>query len=132
VASIDFFNANKYTVCNIHHPPILTSTSSPHPHQYVSPSPQASPCLFVSPWLAINGIELWLVFSSPVKSGFLTPKWATVDRNRSKPLPILRGPQPNRRGPVLFGSVAPEDRLRPVSTAIVIGNISYYIGLTTN
>jgi hypothetical protein len=75
---------------------------------------------------------LGLVFSSPVKSGFLTPKWATVDRNRSKPLPILRGPQPNRRGPVLFGSVAPEDRLRPVSTAIVIGNISYYIGLTTN
>jgi hypothetical protein len=79
------------------------------------------------PSIIVSGLILFLVFSSPVKSGFLTPKWETVDRNRSKPLPILRGPQPNRRGPV-----APEDRLRPVSTAIVIGNISYYIGLTTN
>ncbi|KIK00080.1 hypothetical protein K443DRAFT_42449, partial [Laccaria amethystina LaAM-08-1] len=59
--------------------------------------------------------SLLLVFKSLVKSGFLTQKWATVDRNQSKPLPILRGPQPNQRGPVLFGSVAPK---RPVSTAI--------------
>jgi hypothetical protein len=54
-----------------------------------------------------------IVFKSPVKSGFLTPKGATVDRNRSKPLPLLGGPQPNRIGPVLFGSVAPQ---RPVGT----------------
>ncbi|KIJ95050.1 hypothetical protein K443DRAFT_109451 [Laccaria amethystina LaAM-08-1] len=52
-----------------------------------------------------NGFQEQLVFSSLVKSGFLTPKWATVDRNRSKPLPILRGPQPNRRGPDRFFAV---------------------------
>jgi hypothetical protein len=55
------------------------------------------------------------VFKSPVKSGILTPKWATVDRNRSKPLPILHGPQPNQIGLVLFGSVAPK---RPVETSL--------------
>ena len=57
--------------------------------------------------------RLGLVFKSPVKSGFLTPKGATVDRNQSKLLPLLGGPQPNRIGPVLFGSVAPQ---RPVGT----------------
>ena len=49
-----------------------------------------------------------LVFKSLVKSGFLTPKGATMDCNQSKPLPLLGGPQPNRIGPVLFGSVAPQ------------------------
>jgi hypothetical protein len=70
-----------------------------------------------------------IVFKSPVKSGFLTPKGATVDRNRSKPLPILRGPQPNRIGPVLFGSVAPK---RPVETGLNRYFYSKYLYYMTN
>ena len=56
-----------------------------------------------------------LVFKSPVKSSFLTLKWATTDHNLSKLLPILRGLQPNQRGPVLFSLVAPK---RPVETGL--------------
>jgi len=57
--------------------------------------------------------QVWVVFKSLVKSGFLTPKGATVDCNWFKPLPLLGGPQPNQIGLVLFGSVAPQ---RPVGT----------------
>jgi hypothetical protein len=86
----------------------ITFMSQPWPH-----------CLYRQPCQC----SLLLVFKSLVKSGFLTQKWATVDRNQSKPLPILRGPQPNQRGPVLFGSVAPK---RPVSTAIRTVYMLYY------
>jgi hypothetical protein len=83
-------------------------------HTAVSKSPLLQACLnVISKEKALPLPPV--VFKSPVKSGFLTLKWATVDRNRSKPLPILRGLQLNQIGPVLFSSVAPK---RPVETGL--------------
>jgi hypothetical protein len=44
-----------------------------------------------------------LVFASSVQSGFLPPKRATVDRNRSRTDPHIAGTEPDHLGPVYFG-----------------------------
>ncbi|KIK01573.1 hypothetical protein K443DRAFT_98334, partial [Laccaria amethystina LaAM-08-1] len=54
-----------------------------------------------------------LVFTSSVQSGFLPPKWATVDRNRSRTDPNIAGTEPDHLGPVYFG---PWDRFKPTQT----------------
>ena len=41
-----------------------------------------------------------VVFASPVQSGFLPPKRATVDRNRSRTDPDVAGTEPDHLGPV--------------------------------
>jgi len=46
---------------------------------------------------------LFLVFASPVQSGFLPPKRATVDRNRSRTDPDIMGTEPDHLGPVFCG-----------------------------
>jgi len=43
---------------------------------------------------------LRVVFASPVQSGFLPPKRATVDRNRSRTDPDIAGTEPDHLGPV--------------------------------
>ena len=45
----------------------------------------------------------WVVFAGPVQSGFLPPKQATVDRNRSRTNPDIEGTKPNHLGPVFCG-----------------------------
>jgi hypothetical protein len=54
-----------------------------------------------------------LVFASSVQSGFLPPKRATVDRNRSRTDPHIAGTEPDHLGPVYFG---PWDRFKPIQT----------------
>ncbi|KIK05243.1 hypothetical protein K443DRAFT_91651, partial [Laccaria amethystina LaAM-08-1] len=54
-----------------------------------------------------------LVFASSVQSGFLPPKRATVDRNRSRTDPNIAGTEPDHLGPVYFG---PWDRFKPIQT----------------
>jgi hypothetical protein len=54
-----------------------------------------------------------LVFASSVQSGFLPPKWATVDRNRSRTDPHIAGTEPDHLGPVYFGSW---DQFKPIQT----------------
>jgi len=39
-----------------------------------------------------------LVFASPVQSGFLPPKWATVNRNWSRTDPDIVGTEPDHLG----------------------------------
>ncbi|KIK06117.1 hypothetical protein K443DRAFT_25793, partial [Laccaria amethystina LaAM-08-1] len=51
--------------------------------------------------------SLLLVFASSVQSGFLPPKRATVDRNRSRTDPNIAGTEPDHLGPVYF---SPWDR----------------------
>ncbi|KIJ92418.1 hypothetical protein K443DRAFT_64676, partial [Laccaria amethystina LaAM-08-1] len=46
-----------------------------------------------------------------VQSGFLPPKWATVDRNRSRTDPHIAGTELDHLGPVYFG---PWDRFKPI------------------
>ncbi|KIJ97247.1 hypothetical protein K443DRAFT_47325, partial [Laccaria amethystina LaAM-08-1] len=60
--------------------------------------------------------DLWssfavLCFRSPVQSGFLHPKRATVDRNRSRTDPDIGGTGPDHLGPVFCG---PRNQKRPV------------------
>jgi len=45
----------------------------------------------------------WLVFTSPVQSGFLPPKRATVNCNRSRTDPDIVGTEPDHLGPVFCG-----------------------------
>jgi hypothetical protein len=54
-----------------------------------------------------------IVFASSVQSGFLPPKRATVDRNRSRTDPHIAGTEPDHLGPVYFG---PWDRFKPIQT----------------
>jgi hypothetical protein len=54
-----------------------------------------------------------VVFASSVQSGFLPPKRATVDRNRSRTDPHIAGTEPDHLGPVYFG---PWDRFKPIQT----------------
>jgi hypothetical protein len=54
-----------------------------------------------------------VVFASSVQSGFLPPKWATVDRNRSRTDPHIAGTEQDHLGPVYFG---PWDRFKPIQT----------------
>jgi hypothetical protein len=58
-----------------------------------------------------QGEDVCLVFASSVQSGFLPPKRATVDRNRSRTDPHIAGTEPDHLGPVYFG---PWDRFKPV------------------
>ena len=55
-----------------------------------------------------------VVYAGPVRSGFSVPKWATGNHNRGFSCPFWGQPQPNRLGPVLIGSVASNNRLKPV------------------
>ena len=43
---------------------------------------------------------LFLVFASPVQSGFLPQKRATIDRNQSRTDPDIAGTEPDHLGPV--------------------------------
>jgi hypothetical protein len=54
-----------------------------------------------------------VVFASSVQSGFLPPKRATVDRNRSRTDPNIAGTEPDHLGPVYFG---PWDRFKLIQT----------------
>ena len=45
-------------------------------------------------------ITVYLVFASPVQSGFLPPKRATIDCNRSRTNPDIAGTEPDHLGPV--------------------------------
>ena len=54
-----------------------------------------------------------IVFAGPVQSGFLPPKWATVDRNRSRTNPDIEGTEPNHLGLVFCG---PWCQFRPIQT----------------
>ena len=56
-----------------------------------------------------------LVFKNPVWSSFYPPKEATVDCDRSEPLPIIDGPRLNQIGLVLFSSIAVQNRSPPVA-----------------
>ncbi|EDR12475.1 uncharacterized protein LACBIDRAFT_311924 [Laccaria bicolor S238N-H82] len=63
-----------------------------------------------------------LVFASSVQSGFLPPKRATVDRNRSRTDPDIEGTEPNHLGPVYFGLWS---RFRPIQTGFFAYNLLY-------
>jgi hypothetical protein len=63
------------------------------------------------------------VFKGPVRSGFLAPKGATVNRNRLRLHPSVQTTGPNHKGPVQIGPVVvhqpvstglKEDQLKPV------------------
>ena len=58
---------------------------------------------------------LHLVFGSPVRSGFLTPRVINRNRNRSFYFRIPKKTGPNRCGPVHIGFLRSQDRLRPVT-----------------
>ncbi|EDQ98281.1 uncharacterized protein LACBIDRAFT_304698 [Laccaria bicolor S238N-H82] len=62
------------------------------------------------------------VFASSVQSGFLPPKRATVDRNRSRTDPDIEGTEPNHLGPVYFGLWS---RFRPIQTGFFAYNLLY-------
>ncbi|EDQ99196.1 uncharacterized protein LACBIDRAFT_317458 [Laccaria bicolor S238N-H82] len=63
-----------------------------------------------------------LVFASSVQSGFLPPKRATADRNRSRTDPDIEGTEPNHLGPVYFGLWS---RFRPIQTGFFAYNLLY-------
>ncbi|EDQ98853.1 uncharacterized protein LACBIDRAFT_318615 [Laccaria bicolor S238N-H82] len=63
-----------------------------------------------------------IVFASSVQSGFLPPKRATVDRNRSRTDPDIEGTEPNHLGPVYFGLWS---RFRPIQTGFFAYNLLY-------
>ena len=50
--------------------------------------------------ILFDGQKRYLVFASPVQSGFLPPKLATVDRNQSRTDPDIAGTEPDHLGPV--------------------------------
>ncbi|KIJ99022.1 hypothetical protein K443DRAFT_102995 [Laccaria amethystina LaAM-08-1] len=54
-----------------------------------------------------------IVFASSVQSGFLPPKRATMDRNRSRTDPHIAGTEPDHLGPVYFG---PWDQFKLIQT----------------
>ncbi|EDR07436.1 uncharacterized protein LACBIDRAFT_298627 [Laccaria bicolor S238N-H82] len=62
------------------------------------------------------------MFASSVQSGFLPPKRATVDRNRSRTDPDIEGTEPNHLGPVYFGLWS---RFRPIQTGFFSYNVLY-------
>ena len=55
-----------------------------------------------------------LVFESPVRSGFLTPRVIDRDRDRSFEIEIGQKTGPNRYGPVFCGLLQLQDRSKPV------------------
>ncbi|KIJ90399.1 hypothetical protein K443DRAFT_116645, partial [Laccaria amethystina LaAM-08-1] len=58
----------------------------------------------------------------PVQSGFLRPKRATVDRNRSRTDPDIGGTGPDHLGPVFCG---PCNQKRPVRTGFLVRACKY-------
>ncbi|KIJ97438.1 hypothetical protein K443DRAFT_105713, partial [Laccaria amethystina LaAM-08-1] len=58
----------------------------------------------------------------PVQSGFLRPKRATVDRNRSRTDPDIGGTGPDHLGPVFCG---PRNKNRPVRTGFLVRACKY-------
>ncbi|EDR02720.1 uncharacterized protein LACBIDRAFT_308321 [Laccaria bicolor S238N-H82] len=56
------------------------------------------------------------------RSGFLPPKHATVDRNRSRTNPDIEGTEPNHLGPVFFGLWS---QFRPIQTGFFAYNLLY-------
>ncbi|KIK06257.1 hypothetical protein K443DRAFT_89772, partial [Laccaria amethystina LaAM-08-1] len=54
---------------------------------------------------------------TPVRSGFLRPKRATVDRNRSRTDPDIAGTEPDHLGPVFCG---PRNQKRLVQTGFLV------------
>ncbi|EDR10442.1 uncharacterized protein LACBIDRAFT_317373 [Laccaria bicolor S238N-H82] len=70
-----------------------------------------------------NGIQRSsVVFTSSVQSGFLPPKRATVDRNRSRTDPDIEGTERNHLGPVFCGLWS---RFRPIQTGFFAYNLLY-------
>jgi len=67
--------------------------------------------------LRVKLLMLWLVFASPVQSGFLPPKQETMDRNRSRTDPDIVGTEPDHLGPVFFG---PWNWFRLVQTSFFV------------
>ena len=55
-----------------------------------------------------------VVFESPVRSGFLTPRVIDWDRDRSFEIEIGQKTGPNRYGPVFCGLLQLQDRSKPV------------------
>ncbi|EDR01913.1 uncharacterized protein LACBIDRAFT_310411 [Laccaria bicolor S238N-H82] len=74
------------------------------------------------PWSTKELRLLWIVFTSSVQSGFLPPKRATVDRNRSRTNPDIQGTEPNHLGPVFCGLWS---RFRPIQTGFFAYNLLY-------
>ncbi|EDR04126.1 uncharacterized protein LACBIDRAFT_306439 [Laccaria bicolor S238N-H82] len=62
------------------------------------------------------------VFASSVQSGFLPPKRATVDHNRSRTDPDIEGTELNHIGPVFCGLWS---RFRPIQTGFFAYNLLY-------
>ena len=58
-----------------------------------------------------------IVFASPVQSGFLPPKWATVNHNQSRTNPDIVGTEPDHLGPVFCG---PWNWFRPIQTGFFV------------
>ena len=94
--------------------PMLSPLKSPHcshpelflPHpNFSSPiqptlqicdlDPSLDPSFLLS--LSYYG-PLEIVFASPVQSGFLPPKWATIDCNQSRTDPDIAGTEPDHLG----------------------------------
>ncbi|EDR09083.1 uncharacterized protein LACBIDRAFT_296326 [Laccaria bicolor S238N-H82] len=65
-----------------------------------------------------------VVFASSVQSGFLPPKCATVDRNRSRTNPDTDGTESNHLGPVFCSLWS---RFRPIQTGFL--RIIYYTNI---
>ncbi|KIK00834.1 hypothetical protein K443DRAFT_99722, partial [Laccaria amethystina LaAM-08-1] len=58
----------------------------------------------------------------PVQSGFLRPKRATVDLNRSRTDPDIAGTESDHLGPVFCG---PRNQKRPVETGFLVRTCKY-------
>src|SRR6266508_1810737 len=58
--------------------------------------------------------NIGLVFGSPVRSGFLTPRVINRNRNRSFYFQIPKKTGPNRCGPVHIGFLRSQDQFKPV------------------
>ncbi|KIJ97765.1 hypothetical protein K443DRAFT_105139, partial [Laccaria amethystina LaAM-08-1] len=58
----------------------------------------------------------------PVQSGFLRPKRATVDLNRSRTNPDITGTEPDHLGPVFC---SPRNQKRPVQTGFLVRTCKY-------
>src|SRR6266545_7523875 len=63
---------------------------------------------------ALDFDNAFVVFGSPVRSGFLTPRAIDRDRNRSFYFRIPKKTGPNRCGPVHIGFLRLRNRLGPV------------------
>ncbi|EDQ98626.1 uncharacterized protein LACBIDRAFT_298776 [Laccaria bicolor S238N-H82] len=90
--------------------------------QYFLNPPKIHPILSIPAESVFLTSAFFLVFASSVQSGFLPPKRATVDRNRSRTDPDIEGTEPNHLGPVYCGLWS---RFRPIQTGFFAYNLLY-------